>query len=66
METFWRRKKGAQLIAEIPDGNWRGVRDSNPEVHPLSFGIYPDLPSRELLATPVFPDLGGAHLQHMQ
>jgi len=30
LETFWRRKKGPQLTAEIPEGNWRGVRDSNP------------------------------------
>src|SRR6267142_1655633 len=24
----WRRKQGPQLAAEIPGGNWRGVRDS--------------------------------------
>ncbi len=30
LETFWRRKKGPQLTAEIPGGTWRGVRDSNP------------------------------------
>ncbi|SRR6266851_2276578 len=30
LETFWRRKEGPRLIAEIPGRNWRGVRDSNP------------------------------------
>jgi hypothetical protein len=28
LETFWRRRKGSRLLAEILGGNWRGVRDS--------------------------------------
>ena len=47
LETFWRRKKEPQLTAEIPGGNWRGVRDSNPEVHPGSRPVLSDLPSGE-------------------
>jgi hypothetical protein len=30
LETFWRQEESLQLLAEIAEGKWRGVRDSNP------------------------------------
>src|SRR5437868_15372071 len=50
---------------EIRGVGWRGIRDSNPETHPLSFGIYPDLPSREPIPTSVLPDDWGPRVHHM-
>ena len=55
LETSWRRKEGSRLVAEIPRRNWRGVRDSNPEVYPRSLPLFRGLPSEKQLLGMVFP-----------